>query len=495
MQAESSVSVLPALIRRSDAPLHRQLYDGVRAAVLEGRLHAGARLPASRTLALQLGVSRNTVSIAFEQLIAEGYLDGRVGAGTFVAEARPDDLLRAAVVAPIRVSKQRADLGLSARGAMLASTRVTAHRQTNSRAFRVGMADFRLFPFELWSRIVARCWRAPHDELLGYGDPAGILPLREAIARHASASRGVRCDASQVVIVSGSQQALDLSARLLLDPGDRAWIEEPGYLGARAALIAARASLVPVAVDEHGIDVAAGVAAARGSRLAYVTPSHQYPLGATMSLPRRLALLDWAASERAWILEDDYDSEYRYAGRPLAALQGLDGDGRVVYIGTFSKVMFPALRIGYVIAPPGLAEAFASARALSDRHPPAIEQAALAEFIAAGHLGRHIRRTRAEYAMRRDTLVALAPRLLPPGVTVEAAEAGMHGVLWLPAGVDDEAASAAAARAGVEATAVSAYRMRPAERGGLMLGYAAADATEIAAGLQALGEALRPLLR
>lgn len=491
---------LAAIIRlsRDDAqPLHRQLYDGIRAGVLDGRLPRGTRLPATRDLAVQFGLSRNTVTVAFGQLMAEGYLEGRVGDGTYVTESLPDDLLRAE--APVRPSGRAtasAPPNLSRRGHALVATPVTAPRRaTDARAFRVGMADYRLFPFEAWSRIVARHWRTPDEALLGYGDPAGIAPLREAIARHAAASRGVRCDASQVVVVSGSQQALDLSARLLLDPGDRAWIEEPGYLGARAALLAAGADLEPVPVDAQGIDVAAGLAAATCARLAYVTPSHQYPLGATMSLQRRLALLEWASRERSWILEDDYDSEYRYAGRPLAALQGLDRDGRVIYIGTFSKVMFPALRIAYVIAPPGMAEAFARARALTDRHPPAIEQVALAEFIADGHLGRHIRRTRGEYAARRVLVLALAPRLLPGGVNVEAADAGMHGIAWLPPGVDGSAASAAAARRGVDATPVSAYRLGSAERDGLMLGYAAADATEIAAGLQALGEALRPLVR
>lgn len=495
MSAE--LAAIISLDRAADAPLHRQLYDGVRSAVLDGRLPRGTRLPATRDLAVQFGVARNTIAVAFGQLMAEGYLEGRVGDGTYVTRALPDDLLRAD--AP-RLNEARsrpaAPPELSRRGATLVGTPVTAARRaTDARAFRVGMADYRLFPFETWARIVARAWRTPKESLLGYGDPAGIAPLREAIAAHVAASRGVRCDASQVVVVSGSQQALDLAGRLLLDPGDTAWIEEPGYLGARAALLAAGALLTPVPVDAQGIDVAAGVDASPRARVVYVTPSHQYPLGATMSLQRRLALLEWAARERAWILEDDYDSEYRYAGRPLAALQGLDRAGRVIYIGTFSKVMFPALRIGYVIAPPGLADAFARARALTDRHPPAIEQAALAEFMAEGHLGRHIRRTRAEYAARRELLLSLAPRLLPPEVTVDVAAAGMHGVAWLPPGVDGSAAAAAAARNGVDVTPMSAYCLRKPARDALMLGYAAADASEIAAGLSALGAALRPLVR
>ena len=314
--------------------------------------------------------------------------------------------------------------GVSHRGATLIGTPVTLAGAGTSRAFRPGMPAFDGFPFEEWSRYVARRWRNPATDLLGYGDAAGYRPLREAIARHLAVARGVRCDAGQVVIVAGSQQALDLAARVLLDPGDAVWIEEPGYLGARAALAAAGAKLVPVPVDAEGLDVAAGVALQRAAAMAYVSPSHQYPLGVTMSLSRRLALLEWARAAGAWVLEDDYDSEYRYAGRPLAALQGLDGDGRVIYLGTFSKVMLPSLRLGYLVLPPDLVDAFVAARAIADRHSPSVEQAALADFIVDGQLDRHIRRMRMLYAERQAALVDAAKRELAGVLDVPASDAG-----------------------------------------------------------------------
>ncbi len=254
----------------------------------------------------------------------------------------------------------------------------------------------------------------------------------------------MRCEASQVIVVNGAQQAVDLAARVLLDPGDTAWVEDPGYQGARGALIAAGIRLAPVPVDAEGLDVRRGARAAPGARLVYVTPSHQYPLGVTMSLNRRLALLEWASASGAWILEDDYDSEYRYAGRPLAALQGLDTAGRVIYVGTFSKVLFPALRLGYLVVPPELVDAFVAARALADRHSPSVTQAALADFIDGGHFARHVRRTRALYAERQAALVRAAQRTLGGLLEVAPAEAGMHLMGWLPVGVDDRVAARAA---------------------------------------------------
>ncbi|MBX0326142.1 PLP-dependent aminotransferase family protein, partial [Oscillochloris sp. ZM17-4] len=397
---------------QSDLPLYRQLYDEIRAAVLDGRLAPGARLPSSRELAAGMGLARSTVVSAFEQLLAEGYLEGRVGAGTFVATSLPEDLLGhgGPPARPPAAHERPAPRRLSARGAALAATPVSASSgdRVRPRAFQVGLPDIDGFPHATWARLAARRYGSPPPELMAYGDPAGYLPLREAIASHLAAARGVRCDPGQVVVVSGSQQGLDLAARVLLDPGDEAWIEDPGYMGARGALLAAGARLAPVPVDAEGLDVAAGARLAPQSRLAYITPSHQFPLGVTMSLPRRLALLAWARAAGAWVIEDDYDSEYRYAGRPLAALQGLDGDGRVIYLGTFSKVLFPALRLGYMVVPPDLVPAFVAARALADRHSPGIEQAIVADFLAEGHFARHLRRTRARYAARQAALVEAA---------------------------------------------------------------------------------------
>src|SRR4051794_27308303 len=462
------VAAVPEILldTSSAVPLHRQLYEGLRGTILAGRLSAGTRLPATRTLARELQISRNTVLNAFEQLLAEGYVEGLTGSGTYVSHVLPDDLLRvpsASVAQPTAPANRR----LSHRGALLAATPVSVARdQGLPRAFRPGLPAFDTFPFDVWTRLVARRWKQPPPELLSYGDPAGYWPLRVAIAAYLHAARGVQCTADQVIVVAGSQQGLDLAARVLLDPGDHVWIEDPGYVGARGALRSAGAQLVPVPLDQEGLRVAAGIDKCPDARMAYVTPSHQFPLGVTMSLSRRLALLDWARRADAWLLEDDYDSEYRYTGRPLPALQGLDRDRRTIYLGTFSKVLFPSLRLGYLVVPADLVAAFVAARALADRHPPSIEQAALADFITEGHFARHIRRTRALYAERQAALLAAADRELAGLIELPPAEAGMHLVGWLPPGANDAEASYCAARAGVDAPALSAYALEPVSRGG-----------------------------
>ncbi len=479
-----------ALSPDAAAPLHRQLYDALRGAVLSGHLAAGARLASTRVMAVELGVSRNTVMAAFDQLLAEGYLEGRIGAGTYVTRTLPDDALRARRMPPLPAMKSRRGRGVSQRGAALMSLPVTQSRAGAPRAFRPGMPAFDAFPTEEWARYVSRRWRTPSPELLGYGDAAGYGPLREAIALHLAVARGVRCDAQQVVIVAGSQQALDLAARVLLDPGDAVWMEDPGYPGARAALASAGTQLVPVPVDNEGLDVSAGIARKADAAMVYVSPSHQYPLGVTMSLSRRLALLEWARTAGAWVLEDDYDSEYRYAGRPLAALQGLDTDGRVIYLGTFSKVMLPSLRLGYLVLPPDLVDAFVAARAVADRHSPSVEQAALADFIEDGQLERHIRRMRMLYAERQAVLVDAARRELAGALELSPSPAGMHLVGWLPDGVDDRVAAARATEHGVEAPAISQYYAGTAGRAGLVLGYAAVPAKESRAAVRRLAAAL-----
>jgi GntR family transcriptional regulator/MocR family aminotransferase len=476
-------------------PLYQQLYAEIRGAILAGRLAPGTRLPSSRALAASLEVARATVVSAFDQLIAEGYLESRAGSGTYVAHSLPDDLLHAGAPATALRPADAPGPGLSRRGRALAATRVGASppEQGAPRPFQYGAPDLAGLPLELWSRLAARHFRSPAPELLTYGDPAGYWPLRKAIAAYLAAARGVRCAPEQVIVVSGSQQGLDLAARLLLDPGDKVWMEDPGYLGARGALQAGGAELVPVPVDAEGLDVAAGARLAPSARLAYVTPSHQFPLGATMSLSRRLALLAWARAANAWVLEDDYDSEYRYAGRPLAALQGLDDAGRVIYIGTFSKVLFPSLRLGYLVAPPALADAFAAARALADRHPPGVLQAIVADFVTEGHFVRHIRRARERYAERQAALVAAA-RPLAGRLEVAAAAAGMHLVGVLPPGADDRAVAGAAERYGVHATPLSAYAIRPLPRGGLVLGYSAFTPSKLRDAAARLGQALRAAL-
>lgn len=486
------VSLVGAPDRSSPVPLHRQLYEGLRGDILGGRLAAGVRLPSTRALATELGVSRNTVMGAYLQLLAEGYARGRVGAGTYVADALPDDLLSAGSGDGRSLRKASSGRGLSRRGKVLAATpAITARDLGAPRAFRSGVPAPEGFPSRAWGRISGKVWRHPPRDLLGYGDPAGYEPLRAEISAYLGAARAVRCSWEQVIVVSGSQQALDLVARVLLDPGDAAWIEDPGYMGARGALAGAGARLVPVPVDGDGLDVEAGIEKEAGARLACVTPSHQYPLGVTMSLGRRLALLRWASRSGAWVIEDDYDSEYRYTGRPLEALQGLDNEGCVIYVGTFSKVLSPALRLGYLVVPPDLVDAFAAARELVDRHSPSLEQAVLAEFMAEGHFARHVRRMRVLYAARQEALIEAAERELSGLLDIRPAEAGMHVVGWLPYGADDREASRRAAASGVEAAALSRHAIKAPLPAGLLLGYAAYEEAEIRSGARRLAEALR----
>jgi GntR family transcriptional regulator/MocR family aminotransferase len=483
-----------ALTPASTLPLYRQLYRALRARILAGELAGGARLPATRTLAAELGVSRNTVAGAYAQLLAEGYVEGQVGAGTYVSRVLPDRLLRArrrpAPVSP----PPSAARGLSARGARIAATEANVPRLVQGlRPFRTGLPAVDAFPFALWARLAARRYRQPGAELAGYGEAAGYRPLREAIAAYLGASRGVRCTPDQVIIVGGSQQALDLATRLLLDEGDRAWVEDPGYPGARGALAAAGAQLVPVPVDAEGIDLAVGERAGPPPRAVYITPSHQFPLGVTMSLARRLALLEWAGRAGVWVIEDDYDSEYRYRGRPLAALQGLDTAGRVIYTGTFSKVLFPSLRLGYLVAPPDLVDAFVAARAVTDRHSRSLDQAVLADFINEGHFAHHLRRMRRVYAERQSVLVAEARRHLAGLLDVAPTESGMHLIGWLPAGQDDRAAARRAAAHDIDAQPLSAYAGRRLPRGGLLLGFTAVGEAELREGVRDLANALGEL--
>lgn len=483
------------LDRASDLALYRQLYDNLREAILSGRLGAGTQLPATRTLADDLNVSRNTVITAYEQLMAEGYLEGKIGAGTYVTRDLPDELLQVraeqAHTLPPAGTRQASSALLSRRGAVMATTAVThARHEEGPRPFRAGLPALDELPFKVWGRLLARRWRTLSPAVLSYGPAAGYQPLREAIAAYLGAARGIRCRPDQVIILAGAQQAIDLAARLLLNPGDAVWLEDPGYLGARGALLAAGARLVPVPVDDQGLNLEAGLQQEAEARMVYVSPSHQYPLGVTMSLARRLALLQWAAQANAWILEDDYDSEYRYAGRPLAALQGLDSTGRVIYIGTFSKVLFPGLRLGYMVVPPDLVAAFTQARALTDRGSAWLDQAVLADFIVEGHFARHIRRMRALYAERQALLVDLVRHKLAGRLEIRSAEAGLHVVGWLPAGIDDRTVSERLAAQGIEAQPISSYALTPQPRGGLILGYAAVNAAAIRKGVRRLEKIL-----
>jgi GntR family transcriptional regulator/MocR family aminotransferase len=503
--------LLVPLDAASALPLHRQIYEGLRAGILAGRFSANMRLPSTRVLASELGVARNTVVLAFDQLSAEGYLSSRRGGGTRVRAGIPDSLINVRAgrtgardgerrhvhraTSAVRAPLPRSPAHIPARWTSALADLATwgAGRDADAAPFALGMPAVDAFPAALWARLTARRWRNG-GIFLGHAAAAGDRVLRHAIAEYVTNARGARCTPEQVLIVSGAQQALDLVARVLVDPGNPVWMEDPGYVGARAALAAAGARVVPVPVDDEGMNVAYGERVAPAARLAYVTPSHQFPLGIIMSAARRLALLTWAHRVGGWVLEDDYDSEFRYSGRPIPCLQGLDAEravaSRVLYVGTFSKTLSPALRLGYLIVPDELVEVFRVARAVSGGHSSTVEQSVLADFIGEGHYGRHVRRVRALCAERQQALLAAAERELGGVLELAPDAAGLHMVGWLPPRANDQRAADAAQREGVDVTPLSRYSaVRPA-RGALLLGYAAFDERAIRGGVRRLARAL-----
>jgi GntR family transcriptional regulator/MocR family aminotransferase len=470
-------------------PLYQQIYDGYRVAILEGRLRPGQRVPSTRVLALQLGISRLPVLTAFEQLLHEGYIEGRAGSGTYVASSILDPIEAAGSSRrpepTARKSRpSRAERDVAGRDVEL------PHQPTDSGAFRVSLPALDHFPNKTWARLVSRHARRMPVELMAYGDPAGHLPLRHAIADYLRTARAVACDASQILIVSGSQMALQLCARVLLKPGDAFCFEDPGYPGARNALGATGAVVRTVPMDDEGLVVRSMDAGKQAARLAYVTPSHQYPLGVSMNVTRRLELLEWARRHQSWIVEDDYDSEYRFASRPLGALQGMDQASRVIYIGTFSKVLFPALRIGYVVAPAALVDDFVEQRRSLDLFSATLYQLALTDFLREGHFARHIRRMRAIYLKRRDALVEEIRRQLGDTLTIVNADEGMHLTVWLPAHIDDREVVRRAAMRGISAIALSTCYAGKAAKPGLVLGFGGTPEEAVGLAVDRLAEAI-----
>jgi GntR family transcriptional regulator/MocR family aminotransferase len=479
--------------------LSQQIYHALRRAILAGQLAPGTRLPATRVLAHELSVSRNTVLLAYDQLLSEGYTVGQTGSGTYVATALPDVTLTPPD-ARIQTVSASADttLHLSAYGRRVAQNTAlpppsaVPHGQPVHYDFRYGLPDGAAFPHETWRRLLARWARAVSVQELHYGPPEGYAPLRQAIAAYLQRARAVHCEPEQIIVVNGSQQALDLTARVLLDAGDQVLIEEPHYQGARQVFLAAGARLMTVPVDAEGLLTTALPEATAAARLVYVTPSHQFPTGAIMSLVRRLALLQWAEAAEAYVLEDDYDSEFRYAGRPVEAVQGLDRSGRVIYVGTFSKVLFPALRLGYLVLPPPLVPLFTAAKWLTDRHTSTLEQAVLTDFIHEGHFEHHLRRSRTRNAARRATLLEALETYLGTRVEVSGANAGVHLLVWLQDVAPQQLSACidCAAQAGVGLYPVTPYYLLPPPRAGLLLGYAALTDEDIRAGVQRLAAVL-----
>jgi GntR family transcriptional regulator/MocR family aminotransferase len=477
---------LPLFLERGGGTLQQQIYRGIRRCIVDGLVDANYRLPSTRMLAADLGVSRTTALLALEQLSAEGYVVARRGSGVYIAPRLPEG--RAPLpesehaIAPSRMSRPP----FSRRGALLAATLPPDRRKssTPAAAFRLGTPALDLFPRRIWAQLTRAALRGHAGARLDYSPLAGLPELRSAIAELVQ-SRGTRCAAEQVHVVAGAQRGLDLLAHMLLDPGDDAWIEDPGYPGARAALVAAGARIVPMPVDEDGMCVEGGAIAAR---LAYVTPSCQFPLGVAMSLARRKQLLQWARRARAWIVEDDYDCDIRYEARPLPCLHSLDPDGRVIYLGTFSKSVFPALRLGFLVVPRELAAGFITARLATDLHPPVLEQRVLAAFIVEGHFERHVRRMQSAYAERLDALRRAIERSGLP-LTLRDVQAGMHAVLDVE-GVDAARLHEAAAAHGIESMPLAAYYSRPGRRpNALLLGFGAVPPGAIRAGVATLGRA------
>lgn len=477
-----------ALDRNSPTSLQEQIVRYFREAVLGLRLKSGTRVPSSRTLSAEHGVARITVVQAYDQLVAEGYLVPRAGAGMFVAESAPELYLRPAAIKPC------------ARTATPASPRFVPARPLPSPPhspfdilpLAIGSPGLDYFPWSDWKTISARVHQERPTELLGYGDARGLAELREAIAEYLGAARGIGCTADQIFIVAGSQQGLDLTARALAQPGDAAWFEEPGYPRGRLAFEAAGLRIVPVPVDDEGINVTIGTRIAPDARLALVSPSHQYPIGVTMSLRRRLALLQWAERANSWILEDDYDGEYRYSGRPLAPLHVLDRGSRVLYLGTFSKILAPSLRVGYLVLPLDLVDLFAALKSASDHHTPGLIQRTLARFIREGRLASHLRRMRVVYARRRAALVAALEQEAAGLLAVDLVpEAGLHLVAKLAVDMDDIAASGRALDLRVRAAPLSTFYAGANRERGFVLGFGGTREADMVRAVRLLVQAIR----
>jgi GntR family transcriptional regulator / MocR family aminotransferase len=470
--------------------LHREL----RAAILQGRLLPEARLPSSRCLAEQLSISRGTVTAVYEQLAEEGYVSAIIGDGTRVLSSwqMPTSADSKAVMSRPRFKTQAR---LSRLAAAWQDTPFPMEK-TKPCAFQANAPSVVDFPLTAWTRLVTRRLHRVTSMLLSENEPLGYLPLREAIAVHLRETRGLSCTGAQVMIVSGTQMALSLTTRLLLNEGEAAWVEDPGYPGAAKLLSAMGARLVPLPVDAHGMRVDVGLRKAQDARLAIVTSAHQFPLGVTLSLSRRAALLDWAQRQEAWIFEDDYDSEFRFAGRPLMALQGMPGGERVLFCGSFNKVLYPGIRLGFLVLPELLIEPFRRARSLLDRYPAGIEQAVMADYIAEGHFERHLRRMRIKYMERHETMITESRRIWGERLIVTPTDTGLQTVGWLNGNQSAKSLATAAAARGVEMVPLTDYSLQARQSlghslsAGLQLGFGAHSSDQLRAAIRGISKLL-----
>ena len=471
MLSELLLTEMSRLAEKDNMPLHRQLYEALRRAMLDGKLSAGERLPSSRELTQDLKLSRNTVVSALNQLAVEGYLVSRVGSGTYVNENLPKVHLRSRASS---VGTHTADL--SQRGVALSSTFCST--QLEMQPFTPGIADFSAFPVALWQRLQNKHWRMTYPEMLDYSHSGGYAPLRRAVADYLRVFRSVPLDVDQVIITSGSQQSLELCSHLLADHGDTVWMEDPAYWGAVKAFTATGLKAHPVSVDEQGMAPQPADEATR-PRLIYTTPSHQYPTGAVMSLTRRQQILAIARAHKAWILEDDYDSEFRFSGPPLSSLAGLDKEERVLYLGSFSKVLYPGLKLGYLVVPKRLVSAFKQAHYDLNRPGQMPLQAALAEFIELGHFASALRKARTSYAQRRHSLLEALQPCLGEHAQITGAEQGLHLCLRLPSELDDKHLAQRIAEHGLTVRPLSAYCLQRTDARGLVIGYGYATLADI----------------
>jgi GntR family transcriptional regulator / MocR family aminotransferase len=457
---------------QSETPILQQIYLNLRQAILLKSLAPGSRLPSTRQLADRLGVSRTSVLSAYDRLLGEGYIEGRTGSGTYVSSEASESIITPALA--IRQQRVGATRRLSKAGARYRKTALKLNPPEDI-PFSAGCCSVDATTIEAWRRIGSRQLRTLDRVNLSYADPIGELSLRIEVAQYLRAARAVRCEPEQIIIVSGAQQAVDLCSRVLLDPGDPVWVEDPGYHGAQAALSGIGAKLIPVPVDESGLMVSAGIATEPNAKAAYITPSHQYPTGVVMSMRRRLDILVWARDRDAWIIEDDYDSEFRYVGRPLASLQGIDDGARVIYVGTLSKMLFPGARIGFAVVPRDLIDVFTGAKFVTDRQPATLLQAMVTDFIRQGFLNGHIRRMRQLYREARDVVVEAITRHMGDLVDVEVPEGGIQLAIHFKKAISDVEVARQARLQGIAVKPISRLYLQVDPRQGLLLGYAGFD--------------------
>ncbi len=479
----------------STRPIGTQLYMGLRELMLSGGIATGVRLPATRTLARDLGISRTTVIEAFERLLAEGLIVSRVGSGSFVSDAlrteRPQPQPRTGKIA-VQQKQPQLSRAMGWAFAHFSRRERLPHRP---RAFVTALPAYDAFPMAQWARVAAKHWRGARDDVMGYGEPYGHPRLREAIATHLRGNRGISCDKDQIFVVGGAQQAFYQIGSALLNPGDKVWFENPGAIGARNGLVACGADLVPVPVDREGLRVDEGLRQSAKFRLAFVTPSHQQPLGHIMSLERRFALLRAAEQAGAWIIEDDYDGEFSFGRRPFPTLKSVDQTGLVIYVGTFSKSLFPALRLGFMLVPSTLVETFERISASFIQGVPTSVQAIVADFIQEGYFATHVRRMRRVYAERHAALCEEAQRMLGGLLEIVPTESGLHTIGRLAKGISEHAATDAAAEKGVIVSPIARFSISPTKDNGLVLGFGAVGPREIKDGIAKLAPALETLAR